>query len=158
MVMFPKPSRTARKKRENKQQSEREQLEAQAKVHVRIRDKTCRFPRCGCQRRAFRLRLEVAHIEHKGAGGNPDGTRSTEGGMVLLCSHRHQHGAVSLHKGTLKVHFLSRRMFNGPVAWLLNRGPDSVWRELARESRPGVLEPLTEWQERMLETLAQLEL
>ena len=154
--MFPKPSRTERKKGELAVRRGRELALSKAKAAVRRRDKVCRFPRCGCRR--LGLRLEVAHDVHQGMGGNPLTDRNHTPNMVLLCTHRHQFGPVSFHKGTLRVMFLSRDGFDGPVKWMLNRGPESVFRELARERRPGVLEPPTDWQNRMLDVLSELEL
>ena len=132
------------------------------KRKVRKREKfACRFPLCGC--RKLKLRLEVSHDKHKGAGGNPSGDRSIAKLMVLLCVHRHQDGAVSRHKGTLKTKYLTRSAgYNGPVAWLVDLNAigrpvrRERFKEVARESAPGVLEPLTPWQEEVLALLASM--
>lgn len=147
MIGIPKPSRTARKLAEHKRRLERETHEETEKRAVRRRDKRCRFPLCGCHR--LGLRLEVSHDVHKGAGGNPTGDRSDRRSMILLCVHRHQDGLVSRHKGTLRILPLVRGLgFEGPVRFMWNTI------ELARESAPGVLEPLTEEQRARLLILA----
>lgn len=155
-MMFPKPSRTARKLAERRVRLKRQGHEDAEKAAVRRRDRACRFPLCGCRR--LRLALEVSHFEHKGSGGNPSGTRSDRRTMVLLCSHRHQHGPISRHKGTLRVRFLTRQGFDGPVAWSVAWGMRSRWYEVAREVSPGVLEVLSDAQKAMLEALAEMSL
>ncbi len=70
------------------------------KRKVRQRDKTCRWPGCECQR-VKGIRLEVAHLDDKGMGGD-HGERSTADQMILLCFLRHQ-GQPSLHSGDLKI-------------------------------------------------------
>lgn len=147
---FWKPSRTARMKAKKEKRAARRKAESDAKADVRRRDRVCRFPLCGCRR--LGLRLEVSHQEHKGAGGNPDGSRSRRSSMILLCTHRHQDGVFSRHKGTLRIRELTPEGTDGPVAFdLLMNGE---WRMVARESRPGELEPLTPWQSKVIALLA----
>jgi len=144
--MFPKPSRTARKREEHQKKLERSTYEARNKADVRRRDRVCRFPICGC--RALRLRLEAAHLEHKGAGGDPAMQRSDSSGMILFCTHRHQHGRISLHAGTLRVRALTEQGTKGPVAFDVDESmldihhPDPIarWTEVARERKPGELD------------------
>lgn len=162
-----KPSATDRKRRARLVKVARAREERDAKTSVRRRDRHCRFPLCGCKK--LGLRLEVAHTQHKGAGGNPAGDRSTPETMILLCEHRHQHGLVSLHKGTLEARPLTTLGYNGPVAWYvdsaimfpgLNRyvAREARWAEVARERAAGVLDwsALSSPQERLLEQLAEM--
>lgn len=172
MTALPKPSRTARKKKQRERRQKLRKAETDSKGEVRRRDRFCRFPLCGCRSLGLQLkaRPEVSHDKHKGAGGNPSGDRSHAAGMVLLCVHRHQHGAVSIHKGTLRPHFLEPDKFDGPIAWLvdleaLEKGRHTHvpkggrWFELAREAgRPQAWEPLTERQRSYLTRLAEMEL
>jgi len=162
---FAKPSATARKVAEQQERRGLISAENAAKAAARRRDRGCRFPCCGC--RALRLRLEVAHHpHHKGSGGNPSGDRSTPAGLVLLCAHRHQHGAISLHKGTLRPRFLSSDGFAGPIAWLVDVNlleDDSAWhlrkwREVARETRVGQWQWRTPQQQAILERLGEMDL
>lgn len=166
---FWKPSRTKRKLREKKTRKARVKHERDAKAEVRRRDKFCRFPLCGCRRAqlAVEARTEVSHARHKGMGGNPAGDRSTAGQMVLLCLHRHQYGIVSRHAGTLRARYLTRRGFDGPIAWeahrqtlrhlkLLSGARPQEWIELAREAAVGVFEPFEDWQLVVLKRLGEM--
>jgi hypothetical protein len=181
MVTFgdlKKPSRTARKRATLDARTKRRTSEDKEKGKVRRRDKRCRFPLCGC--RLLKLRLEVSHQVHKGMGGNPDGDRSTADQMIYLCDHRHQFGAVSRHKGTLRAEPLTKHGTNGPVEWRVDpltiaqgkREPwsgeevDRVaralrakdWLVVAREAAVQQLEPLEPWQRRILQQLAAMEM
>lgn len=80
-----------------------------------------------------------------------------------MCEHRHQHGAVALHKGTLRVRPLTAKGCNGPVAWEADASmlwplTDQKWVELARETAVQQLEPLTPKQHVILERLATMAL
>jgi hypothetical protein len=168
MTACPKPSTTQRKQEEHQAKVELQARERGAKTAVRRRDRRCRFPFCGCQR--LGLRLEVAHADHKGMGGNPEGDRSTPDRMILLCTHRHQDGAVSLHKGTLWAKPLTPAGYDGPVAWYVDAdtlfagmyryvAKAARWAEVGRERAVGVLEEglLTPQQRRILEKLGEME-
>lgn len=167
----PKPSRTARKKAQLETRATRRLKEDKAKRAVRTRDPICRFPLCGCRR--LKLPLQVSHDVHKGMGGNPAGDRSITPTMVRLCDHRHQFGIVSRHAGTLRAVPLSDTGYDGPVAWevdtetLLRHAvvPASAlvetrggWFEVARESKPGVLEPFNHIQGYILGVLAGMDI
>ena len=163
MAANPKPLASTR--RLAKAQTRRH-LKSHEELHKRLVRKRdgyhCRFPQCGC--RTLGWPLEVSHfLHHKAMGGNPRGDRSVSDSMMLLCRHRHQEGAVSLHKGTLKVQVLTERGADGPVAWLVDldaipvHGHGSHWFEVARESTVQQLEPLDEWQEDILLRLAEMD-
>lgn len=153
-----KPSRTVRKKAEHAARRKKIADELAEKRKVRRRDKVCRFPLCGC--RALKLRLEASHDFHKGMGSK-NGV-SIAPLMVLLCVHRHQDGKISRHKGTLRSVYLTPDQHDGPVAWLVDAasmgGKGGGWIEVARESAPGILEPLEAWQREMLTELAEMDL
>jgi hypothetical protein len=131
VVMFPKPSRAARKKVERKVKRQRAAAERDAKDVVKEQD-GCRFPRCGCRR--LGLALHGAHWEAKGMGGD-HGIRSTPANLLGLCVHRHQTGKVSLHGGTLRITvFDDARGTRGPVGWSLHTS--------ALGERPGAWVPI----------------
>ena len=101
-------------------------------------------------------------------GGNPTGDRSTADAMVLLCRHRHQDGAIAIHKGTLRSRPLTAEGTNGPLAWEVDKTVlwsgasfvtrDSRWLEVARESAVQQVGFLSDLQKLALKTLAKMDL
>lgn len=121
---------------------EHKAAEDDEKTTVRKEDGYCRFPSCGCRR--FKLALHVAHLEHKGMGGNPAGDRSQAAKMILLCSARHRENVIALDRGTLRIRPLTAAGTRGPCAFdvdvptlarlgLATFASKIVWFELARE-------------------------
>lgn len=160
-----KPTKAeARAERDDQKQSVKDK-EDRHKSAARKRDGwMCRFPRCGCHRR--RLHPEVAHSTSKGMGGD-HGTLSHVYQMICLCKDRHQDSRISLHKGTLRMEFLTTKGTNGPVRWWVDvtaidtsaarrRSGDEHWVAVASESDVRVLEPLTPEQGALLERIAEL--
>ncbi len=141
-------------KRRAAKNAEDEQMRA-----ARRRDKYCRFPLCGCK--AFALRLEVAHLHHRGIGGNPKLDRTTPDILMLVCSARHKENRMSLDRGTIRWQPLTDQGADGPVAWAVDvaafNGRPTVkharWVEVAREVAPHVYLPFHEDQRRILEQL-----
>lgn len=132
----PKPPRGSAKLariRKKKKADHREDVE---KGKVRKRDGHCRWPHLDPDQRELcrRTRTEVAHLTHKGMGGDPLTIRSKATLMVRVCCHQ---GPGSLHSGDRKVLYLTKEKANGPCAFLERRGPK--WVEVARELWPGVL-------------------
>lgn len=85
------------------------------KRKVRVRDVTCRWPNCpNC--RTYKPRLEVAHLDAKGLGGD-HGVRTRADRMVLICFLSHQ-GPRSLHSGDLRIEPLTERGTDGPCLFL----------------------------------------
>lgn len=129
------------------------------KEEVRERDVVCRFPLCPC--RLFQLFLEVSHKDHKGMGGDPTGERSLPALMLLICNWRHKESKISIDRKGLKWEGLTPAGSNGPIAWRIDLGkfsngmfPLDTWVELARERERGVLEPIAEPAQKILESLA----
>ena len=164
---FKKP-RIAQKVLRATKRQERDAKEEKNKREVRRRDKRCRFPLCGCHR--FKLALHVAHLAHKGMGGDPDGERSLPPYMIQVCIARHREHHFSLDKKTIKCEPLTNLGTNGPVRWWVRRddlvdafgvaagrGRVSKWLELAVEWRPGQLESLSAWQHQALTLLAEMQ-
>ena len=88
-------------------------FEEAEKRKVRLRDKQCRWPECAyC--RSYNTRLEVAHLNDKGMGGD-HGERSTADQMILLCWLRHQ-GPISLHSGGLPDYAVDESWHGWPVS------------------------------------------
>lgn len=80
---FPKPDGS---KRRAKRTHAGRRLERIEKAKVRQRDRCCRVPWCSTPTD----RLTVAHLLHKGMGGNPAQNRSTADKMIYLCYAHHQ--------------------------------------------------------------------
>lgn len=83
---------------------------------VRARDGRSRFPMDPCQD----YWLEVSHGEHRGMGGNPDGTRTTRQTMILLSRKRHQDHKFSIDRGGLKWTPCTEQGADGPIRWWVN--------------------------------------
>ena len=163
MVAFLKPAKGSAKLARAKKAKEKAQDERREKARVRRRDRVCRFPMCSCANHGFVL--EASHDVHKGMGSK-DGV-SLSSMMGLICNWRHRLGKVSRDRGTLRVVHLTPAGWDGPVAWEVdgatvarstNIGLPSGWFPLAREARPGHLEPLTELQRAVLWTLSEMRL
>lgn len=169
MTLLPKPSRTARKLAQKEARASRVKHEKDQKALVRRRDKKCRFPFCGCK--GLGLALHVSHEEaHKGMGGDPGLERSWSSQMLLLCSHRHQDGIISRHRGNLRTEPVTERGADGPVKFVIDVSAlpvdlqpsgyrmfaNSPWRDIAVESSPGVIAPLTGWQTAVIAELRRM--
>lgn len=132
----PKPPRGTAKLARIGRQKKADGKEQHQKTKVRKRDGHCRWPHLTPEARELcrRTRTEVAHLTHKGMGGDPQTLRSRAELMIRVCCHQ---GTGSLHSGDRKVLFLTREKADGPLAFLERRG--QKWAEVARELWPGVL-------------------
>jgi hypothetical protein len=135
----PKPQRGTAKLARITRKSKADNREDAEKGKVRKRDGHCRWPHLSPDHRELcrRTRTEVAHLTHKGMGGDPLTIRSRAPLMIHVCCHQ---GAGSLHSGDRKVLYLTAEKANGPLAFLERRG--AKWAEVARELWPGVLAPV----------------
>lgn len=105
------------------------------KDKVRRRDRFCRWPHCAnCKK--FEPRLEVAHLEAKGMGGD-HGTVSTADQMMLLDYLTHQGGLTSLEQHGRKIEPLTERGTNGPCSFWIADGVGG-WILVAEEVSIGV--------------------
>lgn len=101
---------------------------------VRLRDRSCRWPGCDAPKSA---RLEVAHLDDKGMGGD-HGERTSRDRMMLLCVFCHQ-GPHSLHSKTKRVEPLTSYGTDGPCGFYeLSESGD--WVNVANERTIGVME------------------
>lgn len=157
-----KKPRVARKVRKTLARRVIENEEERKKREVRLRDKYCRFPLCGC--RKFGLAPHVSHSKHKGAGGNPTGDRSAPELMVLVDAARHRENRMSIDRGNVRWDGLTKNGSNGPIRWwvnvaaMTNPHAEPRWVEVAREIAPHVYEPFTPKQRAILEELAKMEI
>jgi hypothetical protein len=145
--------------------------ELSSKQQVRLLDRYCRFPKCGCRRTGHAT--AVAHLKHKGMGGNPKGDRSKLYGLILLCAPRHREHPVSLDRGTLKITPTSMAGTRGACFWYVHYpslqlppqmiaawrgGPNMTieWFLLAHETAPHQFAPFTGEQLAVLAHLAAM--
>lgn len=73
----------------------------------------CRVP--ACEYRPKRLRIEAAHLVHRGMGGDPRGTRTTRAGLISLCVIHH----AEFDAGQLTILPLTERGTDGPCSFTL---------------------------------------
>ncbi len=128
-----KPARGFAKHERRERHAKADDREARNKTAVRKRDSyRSRWPGDEGQP------LEVAHLTHKGMGGDINTVRSVPALMILVSRDVHQ-GPHSLHTDRKRIQFLTPEKANGPVAFLEKRG--TKWVEIARELWPGMLAP-----------------
>jgi hypothetical protein len=101
-----------------------------AKRAVRARDRRCRWPQCAnCA--SYKPRLEVAHLDAKGFGGD-HGIVSTPDQMILLDFLTHQSGPSSLEQHGRRIVPLTKDGTNGPCEfWATDERGE--WYLVARE-------------------------
>ena len=106
------------------------------KQKVRLRDRRCRWPHCAnCKR--YQPRLECAHLDPKGMGGDPTALRTTSAGMMLLDFLTHQSGPSSLEQHGKKIEPLTAAGTDGPCSFWQADGRGG-WVMVAQESAPFV--------------------
>lgn len=128
----PQPAIFERKARKR----ERDKHEDDVKAQVKRRDlQKCRWPRCEFKH----YRIEAAHLDASGMGGDPNGERMTRANLITLCWLHHQ-GPVSLEKHDLKVEPITDRGCDGPVEFYQRDKRGRGWFMVARERAIGILE------------------
>jgi L-ascorbate metabolism protein UlaG (beta-lactamase superfamily) len=114
-----------------------------AEVTKRDGQKVCRLDP-DCKHVRVGITVEGVHLDDKGMGGD-HGVRTTRDRMLRGCAIHHR-GAKSLHSGDLKVHYLTDKGTDGPIALmrpnvsieLNDRLKKTEWVEFARERAIGV--------------------
>jgi len=118
MLSFPKPEKGARRKELLAKRAGRRTLEKVAKAQVSERDKhICRVPNCKLQKNGWAL--HVAHLEHKGMGGDKRLDRTQVDKMVSLCAWHHE-GPLSHHSGDLRIEPTTAQGTTGPCDFWLS--------------------------------------
>jgi hypothetical protein len=111
--LLPKPAKGTALLARKAQRAKLRTAEDKAKAEAKKRDGyRCRWPRCEYPR----LRVEAAHLQAKGMGGD-HGTRSHRRNLMACCYLHHQ-GSRSLHSGDLRVQFLTREGADGACRFM----------------------------------------
>lgn len=155
--MIRKPKGITAKLRASKKRRTKA-IELENMRQVRSEDGYCRFPLCGCYQPqphlwSIWLKPEVAHLDHRGMGGNPAGDKSDVKLLITVCNWRHKIDKFSLDKKTIKCEPMTDMGTRGPVRWLVNVealrdvmpvGCASEWLVIAEEVRPHLTQPLSD--------------
>lgn len=117
--------------------------EEKLKDEIRALDnRRCRWPNCEhC--RSFKPRLEVAHVQAKGQGGD-HGERTTAGNLIVLDFLTHQ-GPDGLERHERFIEPLTELGTRGPCAFYVKQYSETkpgewTWRCVGVERSPGVLD------------------
>lgn len=110
----------------------RKAREMSVKKAIRVRDGIgCRWP--GCEFWTQGYRVEGAHLDAKGLGGDPTLARTTSANLIRLCIRHHQ-GPYSLHSGDLRVVVLTTDGANGPCEFQVrNPKVEGGWETVGAE-------------------------
>jgi hypothetical protein len=131
-LLFPKPAKGSALIERKERRKDIEAREDAEKNAVRHDDGRCRWPHCeNCRR--YKPRLEVAHLNAKGFGGD-HGLRSDRTQMILLDYLTHQ-GGDGLEQHGRRIVPLTERGTRGPCEFWRN-DPRDGWYLVARETAP----------------------
>lgn len=126
MTTLEKPAKgtatKARRKRSRRRQTSEATIMAAAKVRDGLR---CRVPGLTFIDGHDRGPLHACHQHHRGAGGNPDLSRTTLQGLITLCPAHHR----AYDSGRLKIEPLSPDGMSGPCLFSIRNGHDQ-WLEV----------------------------
>jgi len=131
-----KPPRGSRLLEREKAEQRAAQAEQAVSREVKRLDGRCRWP----ERHTCRGGLEAAHLHDKSIGGD-----TTINALITLCVWIHRRGPESVHGKQLEVRPLTAQGTRGPCGFYRKhyregRRGEYVWRLVAQESAPGVVE------------------
>lgn len=127
----PKPFKGSHFLTRKAKKAEIRRFEETEKAAVRVRDRVCRWP--GCKENGKGIRLEVAHLNDKGIGGDHS-ERSSRDQMILLCYWHHQ-GPESLHSKDLKIEATTNDGTAGPCAFYELNRETLEWQHVFTEAK-----------------------
>lgn len=105
-----KPQRGAYRLEQKAKARERKATEDKIMREAKARDRNvCRFPKCKWNE----LRVECAHLEHRGMGGNPALDRTQRHKLITLCIRHHD----IFDTGDIDIAPVTSRGTDGPVAF-----------------------------------------
>lgn len=121
----------AKDRRADRRNSEQKEMQA-----ALDRDKRrCRWPGCKGTYRGLSLPIDPCHfIEHRGPGGNPDGTRTRKDLIVALC--RNCHTLLDSHQREIQP--LSDLNADGLLSFHVRNEESGVMEHIASETARGV--------------------
>lgn len=135
LVACPKPAKGEAWLESKKRSRERKAAEDAVMASVRKQDGQCRYPLCA--HRTKKPRLECAHMEHRGMGGNPTGDKTQPEKLITLCFI--DHGAFD--RGELDIIPLSAdKGTRGPCSWHVLNKESGKFVHVASEKALGVSE------------------
>lgn len=130
---FPKPIRGQALLARRETRAQRVAAEQKAMRAALVRDRMqCRWPKCEFKKRD--LPIDPCHQTHRGAGGNPDGSRTTRKTVIALC--RIHHGRWDA--GEIDVQPLTDQGFDGPVTFYAKHADTGRLEQIASEQTIGV--------------------
>jgi hypothetical protein len=127
-----KPVRGSKLLEHRKKTADEKRAEQKVMADTKLRDsKVCRVP--FCEFVAQKLPIDCCHSQHRGAGGNPSGSRTERKLMFAGC--RAHHGQYDA--GLIDAEPLTADLFDGPVAWLRKHQETGRMETFAIETRIG---------------------
>lgn len=121
----PKPPKGSLLLARRERRKTRVRDEEAIKQAVRVRDGyRCRVP--GCTEQKHGVRLEIAHLDDKGMGGDPRLVRTAQHRLIALCFLHHQ-GPISLHSKDLRIEPETDRGTDGPCVFYVT-DEQTKWR------------------------------
>lgn len=95
----------------------------------------CRVP--GCEFMSKKPRIECAHLDHRGMGGNPAGDRTQVDKLIALCFIHHAQFDKQM---TLDIQPITKAGTSGPCAWFAPNPETGVMENFVTEKSVGVSE------------------
>jgi hypothetical protein len=133
---FPKPIRGEALLARRERRSVALKLEqAEMRAAKRRDGGKCRWPNCKYAKKD--LPIDAAHfLQHRGAGGNPDGSRTTRSTILSLCRIHHS----LLDHCEINIQPMTDANADGPLAFFQLDKETGRMEHVATESRRGVPE------------------
>lgn len=133
MLTFPKPARGTAYLEGRTRRAARRNAEQSVMRAAKKRDGgKCRRPGCKGTFEGLRLPIDACHGVHRGAGGNPDGSRTAETRQIIsLCRWHHSRWDAHL----MRIDPLTDAGFDGPCAFYDRDEETGEFKHAASESR-----------------------
>jgi hypothetical protein len=127
---FPKPAKGTHWLEGRKRRADRKAAEDAVMREAKQRDGyTCRWPKCEYMPK--KPRIECAHLEHRGMGGNPSGDRTQRHKLITLCVVHHG----MLDGPNYEIEPVTSAGTDGPVAFYRRHQETGVMEHVYTEPR-----------------------